>query len=201
MDFRCDQSRGIHFIYVLPYSDRRALVESTMFSPKIEDDGFYENAIARYLKDQLGVDNAMVLRREKGAIPMAELRGPERRAQTIPIGARGGAIRPSSGYAFSFIQKQISTLVKALSSQSLPENAAPHQPIDLMMDRIFLKVIARRPALAPRIFAAMGKALSGDEMAIFMSGRATMGLRFKVVMAMPKWPFILAFLSRWRGRS
>ncbi|MCE2517828.1 MAG: lycopene cyclase [Alphaproteobacteria bacterium] len=202
MDFRCDQSRGIHFIYVLPYSDRRALIESTMFSPKLEDDGFYETAIASYLKDQLKVDNAMVLRREKGAIPMAEVGraisgGP---VPVIPIGARGGAIRPSSGYAFGFIQQQITALTTALSADKLPSTTSPHQPIDLMMDRLFLKVIARRPSLAPRLFAAMAKALNGDEMALFMSGRATMGLRLKVILAMPKWPFIMALVPTRGGR-
>ena len=32
MDFRCDQSRGMHFIYCLPFGARNALVESTLFS-------------------------------------------------------------------------------------------------------------------------------------------------------------------------
>merc|ERR1711871_640800 len=41
MDFRCDQSRGIHFIYLLPFSKRKALVESTMFSKKVENKEFY----------------------------------------------------------------------------------------------------------------------------------------------------------------
>ena len=35
MDFRCDQSKGIHFIYFLPFSKKRALVESTLFSNKV----------------------------------------------------------------------------------------------------------------------------------------------------------------------
>ena len=29
MDFRCDQSQGVHFIYILPFSSTNALVEST----------------------------------------------------------------------------------------------------------------------------------------------------------------------------
>ncbi|MEC7278744.1 MAG: lycopene cyclase family protein, partial [Candidatus Thermoplasmatota archaeon] len=32
MDFRVDQSHGMHFIYLLPFSKTRALVESTIFS-------------------------------------------------------------------------------------------------------------------------------------------------------------------------
>ena len=35
MDFRVDQSHGMHFMYVLPFSPTRALLESTMFSTQI----------------------------------------------------------------------------------------------------------------------------------------------------------------------
>ena len=45
MDFRCDQSRGIHFIYLLPYSPAEALVRSTMLSTKRQSDEFYAEAI------------------------------------------------------------------------------------------------------------------------------------------------------------
>lgn len=196
MDFRCDQSRGIHFIYVLPYTDKRALVESTMFSPKLEDDGFYETAIADYLRDHFKVSSAMVLRRERGAIPMGvvgKVANPQT-ASVIPIGGAGGAIRPSSGYAFAFIQRQIALI------QNNAATTSPHQPIDLWMDRVFLNVIANRPKLAPKIFSTIGKALSGDEMALFMSGQASNAIRMKVILAMPKFPFIKAAIAQFFRR-
>ena len=31
MDFRVDQSKGMHFVYLLPYSETEALVRSTIF--------------------------------------------------------------------------------------------------------------------------------------------------------------------------
>ena len=62
------------------------------------------------------------------------------------------------------------------------------------MDRVFLTVLRRRPALAPWLFLRMGRALAGGEFARFMAGEADMRLRLKVIMAMPKWPFICALL-------
>ena len=41
MDFRCNQSRGLHFIYVIPFSKKKALIESTLFSKNVEDRKFY----------------------------------------------------------------------------------------------------------------------------------------------------------------
>ena len=49
MDFRVDQSKGMHFIYLLPYSESEALVESTIFSPNLVDSQYYLDSIDTYL--------------------------------------------------------------------------------------------------------------------------------------------------------
>jgi len=193
MDFRCDQSRGIHFIYILPYSAHRALVESTLFTPKPEDSTFYEEAIETYCSKILHTGSYRILRREQGVIPMGFL---QPRDPALPaIGGNGGAIRPSSGYAFSFILKQIRAIGENIDRGEWRKSASPHQQIDLWMDRIFLRVLRRFPGMAPRLFLAMGKALDGDAMALFMAGEASWGIRLKVILAMPKWPFILALMG------
>ena len=51
MDFRVDQSHGMHFIYLLPFSPTRALVESTSFSTKILEEEFYIDSINQYLSN------------------------------------------------------------------------------------------------------------------------------------------------------
>ena len=56
MDFRCNQSRGLHFIYVIPFSKKKALIESTLFSKNVEDRKFYLSAINSYLKDNFNTN-------------------------------------------------------------------------------------------------------------------------------------------------
>ena len=192
MDFRCDQSRGMHFIYCLPFSDRDALVESTLFSPELAPQDFYEKAIADWLGTVAKVNDFEITRRETGVIPLGffarhdpDLRG---------IGGNAGAIRPSSGYAFTFIQKQINrALTRAKAGKPLSFDP-PHRMLDLWMDRIFLSVLRHQPLIAPKVFGAMARRLDGDEFATFLSGEATMRLRLKVILAMPIWPFLLALL-------
>jgi lycopene beta-cyclase len=192
MDFRCDQTQGMHFIYCLPFSDCQALIESTLFSPELLKPSFYENAISGYLKMICQIPSFDVRRRESGVIPLGALgrHDPELNG----IGANGGAIRPSSGYAFSFIHKQIEYAVaNAVPGKPLPL-VAPHSAFELWMDRIFLSVLRGRPDLAPRIFTAMAAALSGDEFASFLSGEAGVKIWLKVIMAMPKLPFLKGLL-------
>ena len=51
------------------------------------------------------VDSGEIIEEESGVIPMGKL---SQRDPLIPgLGGNGGAIRPGSGYAFIFIQKQI----------------------------------------------------------------------------------------------
>ena len=120
--------------------------------------------------------------------------------QLTAIGGNGGAIRPSSGYAFPFIQKQVASVAEALAADTLPVGAInPHAALDLWMDDLFLAVLRHDPRHAPTLFLAMARALTGDEMARFLSGHADHRLRAKVILAMPKWPFLKALLSRRRG--
>ena len=192
MDFRCDQSRGMHFIYCLPFSDQEALIESTLFTPDLAPADFYESAIVKYIQNICHIRNYDISRRESGVIPLGILGRHDPRL--LGIGANGGAIRPSSGYAFSFIQKQIDHAVKcALAGKPLPVGV-PHSAFELWMDRIFLAVLRRRPDLSPNIFTSMARALNGDEFARFLSGEAGAKIWLKVIMAMPKKSFLLGML-------
>ena len=194
MDFRCDQSRGVHFIYYLPFTQRRALVESTLFSPSLAPEDFYDKAIKHYLANHLECTDYAVKRRERGVIPMASLQ--QRDPDRTGIGANGGAIRPSSGYAFTFIQKQIDQILSSAKPGKPLQVKKPHSRFELMMDHIFLKVIRRQPILAPVIFTSLARHLNGDEFACFLSGEASMKLWLKVVFAMPTWPFLFSLLPQ-----
>ena len=192
MDFRVDQSHGMHFIYLLPFSPTEALVESTLFSPETLAEDVYLTAIHDYLDRHCGVSDFEILRRERGVIPLGRL---ARRDPDIPgIGGNGGAIRPSSGYAFIFIQRQIDLAIASARTTGRLAVTTPHRRIDLAMDAVLLTVLRHWPERAPELFLRMGQALTGDEFARFLSGEADWGLRLKVVMAMPKLPFIRGVL-------
>lgn len=199
MDFRCDQSRGVHFIYHLPFTQRRALVESTLFSPSLVSEDFYDRAIKQYLAKHLGCKDYTIKRSERGVIPMANLQ--PRDPTLTGIGANGGAIRPSSGYAFSFIQKQIDQILRSAQPGKPLQVKKPHSRFELAMDQIFLNVIRRQPALAPVIFTSMASRLNGDEFACFLSGTAGVKIWLKVIFAMPTWPFLFASLTYTSNKS
>jgi len=191
MDFRCDQSRGIHFIYLLPFSNKKALVESTMFSKKIQSKSFYKSEISNYLKKHFNLTSFTTSHYEEGVIPMHQI---SIKSQcSLSIGTRGGAVRPSSGYAFTFIQKQVFQIFNQIRKGTFI-NTKIHNNLDLFLDKVFIRVIDKYPHLAPKIFSSLASKLNGDEMAQFMSGECSKLTIFKVIFAMPKLPFIKSFI-------
>lgn len=186
MDFRVDQSRGLHFIYVLPYSNRSLLIESTMISTKLESKEWYRQAILQWLQNQ-NIEIDEILSEEIGVIPMQPVN--PSLLNTVTIGAASGAVRLSSGYAFTGIQAQISQLAEGISRGqfSVPP---PISSLLVRMDKIFNGVLVVYPELGVTIMMRTAKALDANGFARFMLGSATIMDWTRVILAMPKLPFI-----------
>ena len=71
MDFGLTQKNGTTFMYLLPISQTEALVEYTIFSPKILDNETYELEIKKYISEKLSINNYIILNKESGIIPMS----------------------------------------------------------------------------------------------------------------------------------
>ena len=192
MDFRCDQSHGLHFIYLIPFSESEALVESTLFSKNIESKKYYLNAIKSYLNDHFNIKTFKILSEEKGVIPMDYLNIVKN--NSVSIGTMGGATKPSSGYTFIFIQKQINKIIYQLNN-NLKINNVIHNKFSLAMDKIFIKALELNPKIFPDLFYKMHSNLSGDEMALFMNGKPKIKTWLKIIFASPKTLFLYSMLQ------
>ena len=194
MDFRVDQSKGMHFIYLLPYSSTDALIESTIFSTNVEKEEFYLNNINAYLESYYDIKEYAITHQEKGVIPLGKLAPHD--ANIPGLGANGGAIRPASGYAFLFIQRQINSAIMRYKNDKNIQFKNPHKRLDLWMDSVLLTVLRHWPEQGPNLFVRMGKALTGDQFVKFMTGDAGWWIKMKVILSMPKIPFIKALTKR-----
>lgn len=186
MDFRVDQSFGLHFIYALPFTDNRLFIESTVISKKFNEKRWYRNQIKEWIKHRnLKVSKAVS--EEIGAI--SQERCDHKNKFTKAIGARGGAIRLSSGYAFHNIQEQVKLLAKNITSNNYDTSNVISNRIHFM-DNLFNKVLINNPEHSSELFLSTACHLTGKEFAEFMLNKANILTWCKVIMSMPKINFM-----------
>ena len=182
MDFRVTQDQGLHFIYLLPLDNKRLLVESTVFSKFLLDTNWYQNQISTYIENNLGIEKYEITDTENGVLPMFEINS-QNKDNYIQIGAKGGATKISSGYAFSFFLKQLTS-----------NESEYHSYLDKCMDKIFVKYIENN-SKSDEIFMRMAVKLNGEEFGSFMMGNAKFSTKLKVIMTMPKIGFLKSFIN------
>ena len=188
-------SAGLKFIYVLPTTPRRALVQTTRFAldkaaPETLDREF-ERDLAALIDGPVTIQ-----RRERGCLPMGQTpQKPDASATVIDAGQAAGALRASSGYGFMRIQSWAHSAVCRIASGRAPISKPPGSLFERKMDSIFLTALARSPEAAAGWFVRLAMQLSGDEFGRFMSETASARLWLRVVSALPKTPFLHALIA------
>ena len=200
MDFRVDQTHGTAFVYVMPFSETKALVEYTLFTPALLDDAEYDNTLKQYLENQLSIKNYTVLEKEFGVIPMTDHKFPEREGNIIYLGTAGGKTKPSSGYTYRFIQKHVEVLVSRLEVKGDPFiRSKPLEKRFLLYDRILLNILSKRTLEGKDIFSMLFKRNKINKLFSFLDNESSMLQELYLMNTLPQWPFIksgLDLLSR-----
>lgn len=181
----------IDFRYILPVSPTRALVEATAFAARPPGTRALEAELAEAVADATGGAGYRVLRREAGAIPMdLDHIDPQDDPRVVPFGLRGGAARPSTGYAFARIQARADALAARIRDGRAPTPAAPDGPVTREMDRLFLRVIARGPERGPELFFRMFDRVPAPRLERFLSGSTAAADRLAVIASLPPGLFL-----------
>lgn len=141
MDYRFQYKDTTSFIYVLPFSERKALVEYTFFTPDLVAVEVYEKALKAYLKKALKLTRYQILETETGNIPMTDFPFWKfNTKQVTKIGTGGGWVKGSTGYAFKHTEKKVGKLIANLKAGRAA--AAGLYPKKFRFyDTIFLKVL------------------------------------------------------------
>ncbi len=116
-DFRVAQENECRFVYILPFSEKKALIEFTVFSDNLLEKKEYEKNLRKYILEILQTENYTILETETGVIPMSDEPHDEFPAEKIiRIGTSGGYVKPSTGYSFERAQRRLKDLVKDLEN-------------------------------------------------------------------------------------
>lgn len=120
MDARVQQLDGYRFLYVLPFSPRRLLIEDTYFSDSAELDTFSLRARVLRYAEESGFVVDRIIREEVGVLPLPARLSPSRAELPLRAGYQGGWFHPTTGYSFP-VAARLAALIARASKDSLQE--------------------------------------------------------------------------------
>ena len=197
MDFDTDyRGEGVAFMYILPWSERRALVEYTVFSSDPQPKQWYRNANEAYLKTRYGLqpDDYRVTREEYGEIPMQDRRFPSHYAERIiNLGAMAGNIKASTGYNFKRSYQQARQMAQRLARGLSPLPEQPSRARFHLYDTLLLRALKHEPpATNIAIFEQLFRRNPHDRVFRFLDEETRFAEELRVMSSVPWAPFLKA---------
>ena len=188
MDFSTRDDESISFIYTLPLSPTRALVEATVLSRKPTSRLRLTRQLERYLEKK-EIRFFEILSREQGVIPMSAAFSRDRfEGRILNVGLRGGLARPSSGYAFLNIQRDSKIISDSIVGGVKVGDKLKHYQypqMDILMDEVMLGVLEKNPHLFSELMIKLFQRCDTESLIRFLSGKAEIMDYAKVANAMP----------------
>ncbi|MGQ7295755.1 lycopene cyclase family protein [Quadrisphaera sp. KR29] len=223
MDFSVPQPEvGLAFGYCLPSDAATVLVEHTAFVPRPLGEGRHAEALEAYLPRALvgapPTAPAVVEHEESGVIPMTDApfprRGPAprglRRSRVLRLGTAGGAVRPSTGYAFTAMQRAARALGGQLAAGvpgdhlDLPR---PYPRRHAWMDALVLRALLDGPERGgldgPDFFVRLFALNPAERVLRFLDGLTRPGEELALMATSPRGPMLRAAArdAAWRLRT
>jgi len=212
MDLQVPQDGATQFVYILPYSENRVLVELTRFGTQILPAELAEQRLVDYMavvrKDQ---GDYRIVHREEGIIPMAEHPGenPGTFPGVVHLGTRNRALKPSTGYAFKTMHQQAQELALHWANQRLPadqgtrteqpERTEQPKPRYAFLDGLLLHILRKRPHQGKPIFERLFASLPLSAVLRFMDEKSSWQDDLKMLLRLPWKPFLVALWERHAG--
>jgi lycopene beta-cyclase len=195
-DFRTPQDGAMRFFYILPSSERRALVEYTLFSPAVLAEEEYRAALRTYLREVLETDRYEIAATEFGVIPMTDFPFPRRLGRhVLAIGTRGGRVKPSTGFAFRRIQADTANIVRSLERHGDPFHIPPDPFSHRRYDSAMLRIMRGDPDRMAEIMFGMFRKNPIERVFRFLDEDIGWMETLRLFATMPVLKFSTAFLG------
>ena len=197
MDFRIDQKRDARFLYVLPESETKALVEVALFSNSLLNQKDYNLILTDYIKDFLDINNYEILEEEFGIIPMTTYPFKNHNTEHIfHIGTGGGIVKSSSGFAFSRIQKHSDQIINCIkNNMPLAKSYKGLHGRHTFYDKVMLHAMLENGVSGEKIFTDLFSKKTAPQIFKFLDHETSFLEDIGIFQAPPMLPFTKSFFS------
>lgn len=192
MENMSNQNNHFSFIYTLPFSTHQALVEYTIFSPELENPKNLNKHLSTYIQKKYSSTNYNVIYKEHAVLPMGDVvvKKAIDHANYMHAGGSFGLLRESSGYGFMNIYNWAHDIVNRLENNNLYAPQSSKNIFINFLDHQFIKTLKCYSNNQKHIFFSIAKNMKADDFARFMIGEINILTLIKVIIAVPKFPFL-----------
>jgi len=196
MDFRLKYKDSTSFTYVLPVSEKEALVEFTFFTPYLTEETIYDEQLKKYIEEYLKITNYTIAETEKGVIPMTDFPFHEDSTPKITkIGTAGSWVKASSGYSFKNTEKKVNKIIENIKNGINPGEDLISKR-HLFYDAVFLDVLFQKNELGEEIFEKLFSKNSVQEIFNFLDEETSTREEFKLMFSLFHPQFIKSFFRK-----
>jgi len=197
MDFEIAQHGFTQFMYILPFSSNKALVELTRFGSEILKENDAETQLKDYIHTHFGDFKREAI--EIGCIPMSNAKIiNDQIKDVVSLGARNYKVKPSTGYAFKNMYFQACELADSLTNSKKTKENVQHEKASrgrfAFYDALLLRILQHNPQWGKIIFQSLFKGVEINRVLRFLDQKTSFSEDLTVFMKLPWKPFISALL-------
>ena len=196
MDYRIKYPDATAFTYILPFTEKKALVEYTFFSPFLTEDKVYDEMLQQYFEKILKTKKFKIRSTETGVIPMTDFPFDKANTEQITkIGTGGGWVKPSTGYSFKNTEKRIAKIIENIKSGKQPgENLINNK--FRKYDAIFLDVLAQNNQKGEEIFTKFYTKNSPQDIFRYLDEETSVSEDLKIMLSLYSFDFVASFFRK-----
>ncbi|UJH91150.1 lycopene cyclase family protein [Antarcticibacterium sp. 1MA-6-2] len=196
MDFKVKYKNSTSFTYVLPITEKKALIEFTFFTPYLTREETYDEHLEKYLREVLNINDYSISETEKGVIPMTDYPfHKESTAKITKIGTGGSWVKGSTGYSFKSCETKVIKLIQNIKEGKDPaENLINER--SRIYDSIFLDVLSRNNELGEQIFTKFYSRNSPQEIFRYLDEESDLKEELKIMFSLFHPQFIYSFFRK-----
>jgi lycopene beta-cyclase len=202
-DMRLPQRNAVEFVYILPFSPTKALVEYTLFSGKLlENKELYKVRLETYMATKLKINGFKILEEEYGVIPMTDFKFEQPKAKNIIyLGTKAGRAKPSTGYAFLRMYRDAECRINAWQKTGKPHYEEKFNKQFETYDKMILNIMERNPEAIQRIFTDMFQNNSIERVLLFLDEQTDFLTDLKIMSSVPYIPFLTSLKNLITGKK
>ena len=182
-----------NFMYILPLSEKKVLIETTYFSNKLLTLSNYKKDLNKYISKKFVGKKYRIINMESGVIPMFKFKE-ENTNNYMKIGTAGNWVKQSTGYslqnAFTYSKQIVDCIIKG-------ETPCIKKKIFYdFLDNTFCKFVVKNPTKLKYFFDRFFKRNNLLLIVKFLTNSANLLEIFKIIITLPKLLLIKAVFEK-----